>query len=115
MLSIFALSTQYVSTNITNSEGVNPTSDVVRFAFLGPVSNVSQASELVPTTGTTYYTGFWPSMSPVINTANSYTATILVGPTGGTVNLSTGTYLMIVKVTDDPEVPIVRCGPVSVS
>jgi len=114
MLSIYAVSTQYVSTNISNTEGINPTSDTVQFAFLGGVSNSSQANELVPTSSTTWYTGSWPSMSPVTNTANSYTATILVGP-AGTVALTTGTYLMLAKVTASPEAPVIFCGPISVS
>lgn len=115
MLPIFAVSTQYISSNISNSDGVNPTSDTVQFAFLGPQSNSSQASELVPTSSTAYYAGSWPSTSPVVNQPNSYTATILVGPNGGALSLSTGTYLMIVKVTDHPEVPVIRCGTISVS
>ena len=114
MLSIYAVSTVYLSTNVSNNESINPTSDVVKFAFLGPYSNSSQANEAVPTNSTTYYAGSWPSTQPVANTVNSYRATILVGP-GGTVALSTGTYLMVAKVTDSPEIPVIPCGPVSVS
>ena len=115
MLSIYAVSTVYLSTNVSNNESINPTSDVVKFAFLGPVSSSSAANELVPTASTTYYTGSWPSVLPIANSANSYRATILVGPGGGAVTLSTGTYLMICKITDSPEVPVIPCGPVSVS
>ena len=114
MLSIFATSTQYVTTNITNNESVNPTSDVVQFAFLGPYSNQAQANEAVPTSSTTYYTGAWPSTLPTANTTNTYTAWILVGPSG-TVTLSTGTYLMVAKISASPETPVIFCGPVSVS
>ncbi len=106
MISIYAQSTQYISVSVTNSQGVNPTSDAVQFAFLGPYSNSSQSSEAVPTSSTSWYTGFWPSTSPVPNTVNTYNAAILVGPSGGSLTLKTGTYLVLVKVTDSPEVPV---------
>ena len=115
MLSIYAVSTQYLSTNVTNTESVNPTSDTVQFAFLGPVSNSSQAIEQVPTRSTTYYNGSWPSTAPTANTTNTYRAVVLVGPSGGVVTLSTGTYLMVCKISDDPEAPVIPCGPVAVS
>ena len=115
MISIYAQSTQYVSVSVTNSQGVNPTSDAVQFAFLGPVSNSSQANEMVPTSATTYYTGFWPSTLPVPNTVNTYNAAILIGPDGGSVSLSTGTYLCVLKITDSPEVPVLFSGPLLVS
>lgn len=115
MLSIYAVSTQYITTDISNNEGINPTSDAVRFAFLGPVGNVGQAIEQVPTGNTTYYTGSWTSTQPINNTTSTYQAQILVGPTGGAVTLSTGTYLMVVKITDNPEIPVIFSGPLSVS
>ncbi len=108
MLSIYAASKQYVTVPITNSEGINPTSDVVQFAFLGPVQNVGQANGLVPTANTTYYTGSWQ------NSVSPYIAAILVGP-GGTVTLTAGTYLVVVKITDSPEQPVLFSGPMVVS
>ena len=114
MLSIYAQSTQYIEVPITNDQCVNPTSDVVQFAFLGPYSNVSQSNEAVPNNSTTYYTGIWPSTSPVNNMPNTYNAAILVGP-NGVVTLSTGTYLVIVRVTDSPEVPVLFSGSMVVS
>ena len=114
MLSLYAQSTQYIEVPVTNEQGINPTSDVVQFAFLGPVSNQSQANEQVPSANTTYYTGLWPSTSSVANMPNTFIAAILVGP-AGTVTLTTGTYLMIVRVTDSPEVPVLFSGPISIS
>lgn len=114
MTSIYTVSTQYLSTNITNNESVNPTSDVVQIAFLGPQSNQSSANEQVPTSSTTWYTAFWPTTSSVTNQPNTYTASILVGPLG-TVALGTGTYLMLAKVTASPEAPVIFSGPISVS
>jgi len=115
MLSIYAVSTQYVEVPISNDNGINPTSDVVQFAFLGPYNTVPIANTAVPTSSTTYYTGLWPSMSPVSNMPNTYNAAILVGPNGGAVTLTTGSYLVVVKVTDNPEVPIIFSGPMVVA
>lgn len=115
MLSIYAQSTQYISVPVTNSQGINPTADVVQFAFLGPYSNVSQANQAIPTGGTIYYTGLWPSTSAVNNSPNTYVAVILVGPIGGVVTLGAGTYLVVVKVADNPEVPVLYSGPMIVS
>ncbi len=108
MLSVYATSLQYVEVPITNANNVNPTGDVVQFAFLGPYANVAQANEAVPTAATTFYAGFWQ------NNASPYIAAILVGPSG-TVSLTTGTYLIVVKIADSPEVPVLFSGPISVS
>jgi hypothetical protein len=108
MLSIYAVSTQYIQVPVFNEEGINPTSDVVKFAFLGPFTNVSTSNEAVPTATTTYYTGAWQSVN------SPYVATCLVGP-AGVVALATGTYLVIVKITDNPEVPVLFSGPLVVS
>lgn len=114
MLSIYAQSTQFITVPVSNNEGINPTSDIVQFAFLGPYSNVSQANEAVPTSSTTYYTGSWPNNiqgTPL----NEYVAACLVGPGGGVVTLTTGTYLVIVKITDNSEAPVLFSGPMIVS
>jgi|ERR1039458_1212127 hypothetical protein len=113
MLSVYAQSTQFIEVPISNTEGINPTSDVVKFAFLGPYQNVSQANEAVPTASTTYYAGAWQSVTA--NSAGAYVATCLVGPGAGVVALTTGTYLVIVKVTDSPEIPVLFSGPLVVN
>lgn len=109
MLSIYATSTQYIEVPVTNSQGINPTNDAVRFAFLGPYSNTSQANSAIPTTTTTYYTGEWQSDT------SPYLAAVLVGPTGGVVALTAGVYLIVVKITDNPEVPVLYSGVVAVN
>ena len=109
MLSIYAQSTQYVEVPVSNAQGVNPTSDTVQFAFLGPYGNVSQAREAVPSATTTYYSGSW------VSTVAPYVAKCLVGPAGGGVTLGAGCYLVVLKVTDNPEVPVLFCGPMAVS
>src|ERR1035437_2448446 len=109
MLSVYAQSTQCIEVPVRNAQGINPTGDVVKFAFLGPYTNVATANEAVPTAGTTYYTGAWQS------TSSPYVATCLVGPGAGVVALMTGTYLVLVKVTDSPEIPVLFSGPLVVN
>lgn len=108
MLSIYAASKQYVTVPITNNEGINPTSDVVQFAFLGPASTVPQANDLIPDANTTYFAGFWQ------NDTSPYNAAILVGA-GSSVPLTSGAYLVIVKITDSPEIPCLFSGPMVVN
>ena len=109
MLSVYAQSTQFIEVPVSNAQGINPTGDVVKFAFLGPYTNVATANEAVPTAGTTYYAGAWQS------TTSPYVATCLVGPGAGVVALTTGTYLVIVKVADSSEQPVLYSGPIVVS
>ena len=117
MLSIYATSTPYIQVPITNEEGINPTGDEVQFAFLGPYTSDTAAKDAVPTASTTYYTGAWQSTSPSggVYGANTYTAIILVGPDGGVVTLTTGNYLVIVRVVGNPEIPIMQSGLLVVS
>lgn len=56
---------------------------------------------------TDWVTGAWASTTPLANGA--YTARCLVGP-GGAITLIPGTYTVSVKVTDDPEIPVIDCG-----
>lgn len=109
MLQIYAQSTQYVEVPVTNAQGVNPTADSVQFAFLGPAVTTPQANELTPTNATTYYPGSWQS------TTSPYVATILVGPNNGGVLLTAGCYLVVLKITDNPEIPVLFSGPLVVS
>lgn len=109
MLSIYAISTPFIEVTITNEQGVNPTGDVVEFAFLGPYTTVSQANEAVPSASTTWYTGAWQSL------VSPYVATILIGPGSGAAVLTAGAYLVLVRVTDSPEVPVLYSGPMVVT
>lgn len=109
MLSIYAQSTQYIEVPVTNAQGVNPTGGSVSFAFLGPCNTVAQANELVPTSATTYWPGSWQT------TVSPYMAAVLVGPQNGGVLLGAGAYLVVVKVSDVPEVPVLFSGPLVVS
>jgi len=102
MEKISALSKEYVKVRFTvDKAGVayNPTGDDVKFAFT--LTNVL--------TGATWYQGSWETV------AGKYYALCLVGP-GGQVTLTAGnTYLVSVKVTDNPEIPVKTAGPLVVT
>lgn len=76
----------------------NPTSKTVQLAF--PVSGQAPA---------TWVDGTWET------TPSQYLARALVGP-GGAIQLDPGTYDVYVKITDDPEIPVVAAqGELEVS
>ena len=80
----------------------DPTTDVVKWAFL-PVGS--------PLSGATWTTGSWETVGTV------YYARCLVGcgaAVGGDVTLAAGTYTAYWKITDSPEIPIEPVGTVSV-
>lgn len=52
---------------------------------------------------TTFYTGAWETNNTT--TPPTYTALCLAGP-GGTVELTAGNWVVWVKITDVPEIPI---------
>jgi hypothetical protein len=92
------LSTQYIQIQITAmaSSGIyDPTGDVVQFAFT-PVGFPSQQP-------VTWYAGSWETdPGPV------YWAQCLIGPGSGGVVLAAGLWEVWVKVTDDPEIPVLQ-------
>lgn len=101
-LSMSALSTQYVQVPVTAfaaGVAVNPTGDTVQLAFT--------TIGATPTTGD-WHTGSW-DIAPGNNT---YLAQVLVGPAG--VAIAKGTYQVWVKVTDNPEIPVVQTGTVTI-
>jgi len=75
---------------------VDPTSDTVQMAFVNGE----------PTSGD-WKTATWEADSSTNPT--TYYARCLVGP-GGTVTLSDGDYQVWVKITDSPEVPVLKAG-----
>lgn len=102
MLNISTASLQYVPAQVSAlKEGVpyNPTADTVYMAFTPGVSPTT------PTSGFTFYLGSWDVAQ------GAYYALCLVGP-GGTTQLASGIWTVWVKVTDNPEVPIVAAGQI---
>lgn len=96
-MKISSLSREYVRCPISATEAgvtVNPSVDTVVMAFTLDGAEPAAAdwkAATWETAGTTYY------------------ARCLVGP-GGTVVLPDGVYTVWVKVTDNPEVPVLRAG-----
>lgn len=96
--SMSSLSTQNVLVPVRafrQGQPYNPTADVVQMAF---VSGWAEPQ--------TWYTGSW-AWTTAVN--GYYQAQCLVGP-GGTVSLSQGTYAVWVKITDNPEIPVINAG-----
>lgn len=102
MITQSALSLEFVPAAITATSAgapVNPTSDVVEFAFTDVTAK--------PAAGD-WHTGSWDGTSPRAP-GNAYIAHCLVGP-GGTVTLPAGRYTMWVRITDNPEIPVIPFG-----
>ena len=102
MITQSSLSREYVAAAVTATAAgvpVNPTGDVVEFAFTAPST--------APTPGD-WKTGSWDGTAPR-TPGNAYIAHCLVGP-GGTVTLSAGKYTMWVRITDSPEIPVISFG-----
>ena len=110
MLAISSQSTIYVQVPVNNTEGTDPTSDTVAFAFVGPYATTPQAGENPPTSSTVWYTGSWGP-----DDGAPWTARILVGPVGGVTALGVGSYQVWVKVSASPETPVLWSGPMQVS
>ena len=88
-MKISSLSVEYLHVDIECS--VNPTSDTVSFAFMNTTG--------APTVSD-WVSGSWDNTI----TSSPYRAKCLIG-TGGKV-LATGSYIIWVKVTDSPEIPV---------
>lgn len=107
MITQSALSLEFVAVAITATAAgvqVNPTADLVEFAFTAPPAQ--------PATGD-WKTGSWDGTQPR-QPDGAYIAHCLVGP-GGTVQLPAGRYTMWVRVTDNPEVPVIPFGQLHIT
>jgi hypothetical protein len=102
-ISISQLSLQYVAipvkATLLTGASDNPTSDPVYMAFMPQATQVPQLSD--------WKTAIWATRPSDI--LNPYAAACLVGP-GGTITLTVGTYVIYVKVTDNPEVPVLQAS-----
>jgi hypothetical protein len=98
IITMSSLSTQYVLVPVTSlvaGQSVSPVADEVQFAF-APVG--SDPSAWTP--------GSWQDGT----TNGLYVAQCLIGPANGGLVLAPGLYEIWVKVTDDPEVPVLQAG-----
>jgi hypothetical protein len=98
-IAISHLSLQYLGVPVTavtlNGVPYNPTADLVQMAFLPQATQSPQPTD-------------WQIATWGTNTSNvlqPYTAFCLIGP-GGTIQLGTGTYVIWVRIVDNPEVPV---------
>lgn len=102
-ISISHLSLQYVGVPVkaTALTGlpINPTSDPVAMAFMPQATQVPQLAD--------WQTAIWATRSN--NILEPYAAACLVGP-GGTIQLAIGTYIIYVKITDNPEIPVLQAS-----
>lgn len=101
------LSLEYVIIPVAatqNGSPYNPTADTVKFAFAPTATYVPQTADWV--------SGSWETDSS--NVIYPYAAKCLVGP-GGTVTLGIGTYVIYIMVNDNPEIPVLIAGQLSVS
>jgi len=102
-IAISHLSLQYVGVPVkaVASDGTvfNPTSSAVQMAFMPQATQVPQ--------NTDWQSAIWATRNN--NILEPYAAQCLVGP-GGTVQLSIGTYIIYVKVTSSPEIPVMQAS-----
>jgi hypothetical protein len=101
------LSTEYVLVPVSATKaGVpyNPTSDTVQFAFMPIATQVPQVSDWVA--------GAWDTDTS--NVLYPYSAKCLVGPSG-TITLGIASYVIYLKITDNPEIPVLIGGQLQIS
>jgi hypothetical protein len=94
-----ALSTQYQQTliSVTSASGdYDPTSDTVSWAF----TNAAGYPQFPPGDDG------WTAGSWVTYPGDQWWAQILIGPASGGLALATGLWQAYLKITDDPEVPV---------
>jgi hypothetical protein len=84
---------------------VSPAADPVQFAFMPTPTQKPQNSDWV--------SGSWDNYSAV-DVIYPWRAKCLVGP-GGAVTLGIGTYIIWLKITDNPEIPADIVGQLQIS
>ena len=101
------LATEYLLVPVSATKaGVayNPTGDTVQFAFMPQPTQVPQSGDWV--------SGAWDTDTS--NVLYPYSAKCLIGPSG-TVTLGIGTYTVYVKITDNPEIPVLVAAQLAIS
>ena len=101
------LATEYVLIPLSASkEGVayNPTGDAVYFAFMPAPTQVPGDYDWV--------SGAWDSVPA--NILYPWSAKCLIGPSG-VLNPGIGTYVIYIKIADNPETPVLIGGQLQIS
>lgn len=93
-----SLSTQYVQVLVqaTAAEAYDPSRDTLAWAFTNAQAFPAQQPAV-------WYAGSWDVWPGPL-----YYAQVLVGPANGGVVLSVGSWQVWLRVTDDPEVPVLQ-------
>ena len=78
-----------------NGAPYNPTADPVAIAFVTEASPPPDPQA-----------GQWNTASWETDPGPAYWASILVGPLNGGIPLAVGTYIVYIKITDNPAVPV---------
>lgn len=102
-IELASTSTQYVQIPVSavqDGDIYNPTGDLVQMAFI--TSGQPQSGD--------WHNGSWTT-----NLQGFFLAQCLVGPLNGGVVLSPQMYTIWVKVTDDPEVPVMPAGTLTIT
>lgn len=106
MQSITRESRQYVQAHVDVTIGgqpYDPTADVVEFAFTA-----------IGARPATWYTGGWDGSAPIPG-SNAYRAQVLVGPGSNGPTLAAGKYAVWLRITDNPEQPVLPVGQLVVT
>jgi hypothetical protein len=107
VIGLSQLATEYVLIPVAATKAgipYNPTSDTVQFAFMPVATQVPQNTDWV--------SGSWDT--DTTNIIYPYSAKCLVGPSG-TITLGIGMYVIYVKITDNPEIPVLIGGQLQIS
>lgn len=105
-VAISHLGTEYVLIPIAATKAgaaYNPTADIVQFAFMPNQVQQPQTADWV--------NGSWETVST--NILYPYNAKCLIGPSGATA-LTTGNYVIYLKITDSPEIPVLISGQLTI-
>jgi hypothetical protein len=98
MISQSALSTQYVQVRVqgVSPDGpYDPTGDTVAFAFTPDGPPFTDPSE-------------WTAGTWAVYPGPQYWAQVFIGPDGGDIALAAGAWLGWLRITDNPEVPVIQ-------
>jgi hypothetical protein len=104
-ITISSYSTEYVQVPVqavVAGAPYNPTTDTVAVQF-------------VPQGGQQEPTGTWNTGSWVTTAQSTYLAQCLVGPEDSGVVLTPATYVIWLKITDNPEIPVIPAGTVTIT
>ncbi|MFJ4787573.1 hypothetical protein [Streptomyces sp. NPDC088794] len=99
-------SREFVGAEVTatvQGQPYDPTSDPVEFAFTA-----------IGGRPVTWYEGGWDGQNPIPGT-NSYRAQVLVGPGSPGPTLAKGKYAVSIRITDNPEQPVIPVGQLTVT